>query len=172
MLPLSRSALSPLTPVPTQHPAGDHRLGAPRSDVVDERANPKPLPLVLVIDDHDDSRAIARLVLELSGFRVAEAATGTEGLLIALKRRPAAILLDLILPGINGWKLARLLRSDPRTSSTAIIALTAFVGVEADSSSLMTSCDALLLKPVGPRTLLSVVTRLVGVPARPFAGLP
>ena len=153
--------------IATLSPAPD--LNAPGVRSVAD-ADVRPLasaPLVLVVDDHHDSRAIARIVLELTGFRVVEAETGTEALAIALQRRPDVILLDLILPGINGWRLARLFRSDARTRGTVLIALTALVDADDDAHSLAASCDEILLKPVSPRTLVAVVTRFVGMPNRP-----
>src|SRR4051812_3642057 len=77
-------------------------------------------PLVLVVDDHEDSRAIARVVLESGGFRVAEAATGLDGLRLAAALSPAAVLLDLILPGVDGWQVARQLRDDVRRRDTIV----------------------------------------------------
>src|SRR5436305_15062502 len=78
-------------------------------------------PLVLVVDDHEDSRVIARVVLEAAGFSVSEAAGGVEGLRLAVSLQPVVILLDLILPGIDGWEVARRLRRDPAASSVGII---------------------------------------------------
>jgi len=82
-------------------------------------------PCVLVVDDHEESRTIARLVLERAGFRVAEASTGSEGLRLAGLLRPAVVLLDLIMPGLDGWELSRQLHKNPATAGAAVIALTA-----------------------------------------------
>src|SRR5689334_21934133 len=87
-------------------------------------------PLVLVIDDHDDSRTIARLVLESAGFRVVDARTGFEGLRIALDTKPLVVLLDLVLPGVDGWEIARLLRLESTTRDTVVIAVTAVASPE------------------------------------------
>ncbi|HEY4132066.1 MAG TPA: response regulator, partial [Gemmatimonadaceae bacterium] len=81
-------------------------------------------PLVLVADDHDDSRVIARLVLESAGFEVVEASTGHEAITLAHAHHPAAILLDMIMPELDGWDTARRLRSDTSMNSIAIIGLT------------------------------------------------
>ncbi len=123
-----------------------------------------PQPLILVVEDHDDSRQIACLVLESAGFRVATACTGVEGLHVALRLRPAAVLLDIVLPEIHGWDLARLLRENQSTRDTVIIALTALAGADDRARSLAAGCDEVLTKPVHPRMLVEVVARYVGMP--------
>jgi two-component system, cell cycle response regulator DivK len=119
-------------------------------------------PVVLVVDDHEESRTIARLVLERAGFRVAEASTGLEGLRLAGLLRPAAVLLDLIMPGLDGWELARQLHANPATSRAAIIALTALATAEDHDRALLAGCDAVLTKPVRPIRIVETVQHFVG----------
>jgi len=126
-------------------------------------------PLVLVIDDHDDSRTIARLVLESAGFRVVDARTGFEGLRIALDTRPLVVLLDLVLPGVDGWEIARLLRLESTTRDTVVIAVTAVASPEDHDRALLAGCDEVLTKPVPPTSMLDTVRRYVGLPV-PAAG--
>lgn len=126
-------------------------------------AGPLP-PLVLVIDDHDDSRTICRLVLESAGFRVAEAQTGFDGIRIAIETRPLVVLLDIILPGLDGWEIARLLRLDGSTREAVIIAVTALAGTEDQDRALLAGCDEVLTKPVAPAIMLDTVRRYVGLP--------
>ena len=116
-------------------------------------------PLVLVADDHEDSRDIARMVLESAGYRVTEATTGLEALAIAFEMRPAIVLLDVIMPDLDGWATARRLRADPSTSRATIIALTALTGARDREESLAAGCDELLTKPIHPRALLAVLDR-------------
>lgn len=125
------------------------------------RTSVRPTPLILVVDDHEPSRALARLVLERDGFRVEEAATGGEGLRQAQALRPALILLDIILPEIDGWTLVRLLREDVRTRDSIILALTAWTGVGDGARALSLGFEEVLTKPVLPRTLAAVVARYV-----------
>ncbi len=127
-------------------------------------------PLILVVDDHEPSRALARLVLERAGFRVAEAATGHEGLRQAQVLRPVVVLLDIILPELDGWTVARLLREDVRTRDSVILALTAWTGVGEGARALAIGFDEVLTKPVLPRTLAAVVARYVA--ERQIAGQP
>jgi CheY-like chemotaxis protein len=120
-----------------------------------------PAPLILVVDDHEPSRALARLVLERDGFRVEEAGTGGEGLRQAQALRPALILLDIILQEIDGWTLVRMLREDPRTRDCVILALTAWTGVGDGARALALGFEEVLTKPVLPRTLAAIVARYV-----------
>jgi two-component system cell cycle response regulator DivK len=118
-------------------------------------------PLALVVDDHEDSRNVARLLLENGGFRVLEAGTGFEGLRIAAEQHPIAVLLDLIVPGVDGWNVARLLRADSESRGAAIIAVTASVSPDDLDRALLAGCDAVLTKPVAPGMLLATVRRYV-----------
>ena len=118
-------------------------------------------PLILVVDDHEPSRTLARLVLERAGFRVAEAATGGDGLRQAQVLRPAVVLLDIIMPELDGWTVARLLREDVRTRDCVILALTAWTGVGESARALASGFEEVLTKPVLPRTLAAVVARYV-----------
>ena len=125
------------------------------------RTSMMPAPLILVVDDHEPSRTLARLVLERAGFRVEEAATGGEGLRQAQELRPTLMLLDIILPEIDGWTLARMLRADVRTRDSIILALTALTGTNDGARSLASGFDEVLTKPVLPRTLAAIVGRYI-----------
>ena len=118
-------------------------------------------PTVLIIDDHEDSRTVGRLVLESRGFHVIEASTGTEGLQKALSERPSVVLLDIVLPGLDGWEIARRLRADASTCNTIIIAVSALAGIEDRNRSYMAGCDSVLTKPVPPSTMLAVINQYV-----------
>ena len=126
-----------------------------------------PAPLVLVVDDHEDSRIIARVVLESAGFRVRDAACGVEGLTLAKSLRPDVLLLDLILPGIDGWEVARRLRRDADLNGMPIIALTALAQLHERDIARDAGCDEVLTKPVSPsvivRTVRSFLTRSLSV---------
>lgn len=131
------------------------------------RTGPAPVsypPLILVVDDHDDSRAIARIVMESVGFRVAEARTGFDGFRMAVELRPTVVLLDMILPGLDGWEIARLLRANADMKKAPIVAVTAVAAPEEQDRALLAGCDEVLTKPVAPALLLNTVRHYVGVP--------
>ena len=116
-------------------------------------------PLVLVADDHDDSRCIARIVLETSGFRVVEATTGSEALAMARTLRPVVMVLDIVMPGLTGWEVASALRAEATGDQLVIIALTALSDACDRDRSMAAGCDAMLVKPIHPRELSQVVRR-------------
>ena len=83
------------------------------------------LPLVLIVDDNDKNRKLARDLLRSARFRTVEAGTAAEGIALASERLPDIILLDLRLPDLDGTEAARMLRAEPRTSRIPVVAMTA-----------------------------------------------
>lgn len=83
------------------------------------------VPTVLLIDDEESARRLVKLLLELEGYHVLTAPNGEEGLILAKVERPDVILLDIIMPKLNGHEVLRRVKSDPDTSSIPVIMLTA-----------------------------------------------
>ena len=111
--------------------------------------------LVLVIEDEDDIRELVCYNLSKEGYRVVAVSTGEEGIAVAEARRPHAVLLDLMLPGVDGLTVCRRIRSSPRTEQIPIIILTA-KGEEADIvSGLNLGADDYITKPFSPRVLVA-----------------
>jgi two-component system, cell cycle response regulator DivK len=79
-------------------------------------------PLVLIVDDNEKNRRLAREVLRAAGLRTIEAASGGAGLALAAEQRPDVILLDLELPDMNGAEVARELRKEARTARIPVVA--------------------------------------------------
>jgi len=108
---------------------------------------------ILVVDDEEDILELVRFHLERDGYTVALAATGEEALKKARHGRFDLIVLDLMLPGMDGFETAKLLKADPRTSSVAILMLTAR-GEDADIvAGLEIGADDYVSKPFSPRVL-------------------
>jgi CheY-like chemotaxis protein len=83
---------------------------------------------ILVVDDEEDIRDSMRQILEYEGFQVRTASNGREGLdLLEAVTEPCLILLDLMMPVMDGWEFAKVLRSDPARSDSALVVVTAFV---------------------------------------------
>jgi two-component system alkaline phosphatase synthesis response regulator PhoP len=103
---------------------------------------------ILVVDDDPHSREIVRAYLESRGFAVMTAARGEEavGLLEAI--RPALVLLDVMMPGMDGWEVARLIRNHPRCQRTRVIMLTARSDFSDKQEGLRAGADDYLVKPV------------------------
>lgn len=116
-------------------------------------------PLVLVVDDVDHGREIFAEYLEYRGFRVATAADGLEAIEKAFDLRPDVILMDLSLPGIDGWEATRRLKADERTRDTPIIALTAHALASAHEKAREVGCNSVVTKPCLPKDLEQEVRR-------------
>ena len=118
-------------------------------------------PLVLVVDDYQDAREMYAEYLAYSGFRVAEASNGIEALEKAFELRPDVILMDLSLPGMDGWAATRRLKTDERTRRIPVVALTGHALAGASESARQAGCDAFVTKPCLPDELVVQVRRML-----------
>jgi len=123
-------------------------------------------PMILVVDDFADGRELAVDALTHAGFRVAEAENGIEALEHAQRLAPALILMDLALPGVDGWEVIRRLRADARTREIPVVALTAHALKTQAERAREAGCRGFLTKPCSPRMLVDEVRRIVGSTAR------
>ena len=114
---------------------------------------------ILVVEDNAENRDIVVKVLTLDGYVVLEAADGARAIDAAQRERPDLILLDLGLPGLDGWQTARRLKADPRTADIPIVALTAFAMRGDEERALEAGCDEYLAKPCRPQTIRAAVRR-------------
>lgn len=123
---------------------------------------------VLVVDDMPDTRRLMRRVLERARFVVSEADTGESGLASIRRERPDVVVLDLRLPGMSGFDVARAVRADPdpTVAATPILACSASVQAEVRREALDAGCDAFAGKPFDVRTFADLVQGLVAQ-ARP-----
>lgn len=116
---------------------------------------------VLVVDDNAANLKLLGAVLRLAGYDVATARDAVEAEL-ELQRQPAqAVLLDLQMPGIDGFTLARRLRSEPRTRGLPLMAVTAYAGEHDERRAREAGCDDFVAKPIDTRTLPARVARLL-----------
>lgn len=113
---------------------------------------------ILVIEDNDDARESLRLLLESLGHRVLQAADGHQGVALALEHRPEVLLIDLGLPGLDGYEVARVVRADPVGNSALLIAVTGYGQVDDRRRSMEAGFDAHLLKPVSQSLLSTLIT--------------
>jgi len=121
-------------------------------------------PLVLVVDDYQDAREMYAEYLSFSGFRVAEASNGLEAVEKAFALRPDVILMDLSLPGMDGWTATRQLKTDERTRSIPVVALTGHALAGASDGARQAGCDAFVTKPCLPDELVLEVRRMLERP--------
>jgi CheY-like chemotaxis protein len=126
-------------------------------------------PLILVVDDYEDAREMYAEYLRFSGFRVAEARNGNEALEQAFALTPDLILMDLSLPGMDGWEATRQLKSDNRTRDIPVVALTGHALAGASEGARKAGCDSFVTKPCLPDDLVVEVRRMLRLdePAAP-----
>jgi CheY-like chemotaxis protein len=116
---------------------------------------------ILVIDDEEDIREVAQAALEeMAGWTVEGASSAAEGLATAAAEPPDAILLDVMMPGTDGFEVLVRLKADARTAGVPVILLTAKVQVA--SRRLSSEAAGVILKPFDPLMLASQVAQLLG----------
>ena len=121
-------------------------------------------PLVLVVDDFIDAREMYAEYFVFAGFEVAEATNGEEAVRKALELTPHVILMDLSMPGVDGWEATRRLKADQRTRDIPVIALTGHALTGFSESAKLAGCDAFVTKPCLPDALVEEVRRVLGEP--------
>ena len=114
-------------------------------------------PSVLLIEDNEDGREMMATMLAAHGFPVDQAADGLQGVAAATAKLPAAALVDIGLPGIDGYEVARRLRMDPATRGIRLIALTGYGLAEDQRRVLEAGFDQHLVKPVSMEQLLEAL---------------
>jgi len=117
-----------------------------------------PRPTILIVEDVAYNRDLLVQILE-DAYTLVTASTGTEALAQAAIVHPDLILLDLALPEVDGWEVARRLKANPELRHLPIIAVTAFAMPEDKKSALDAGCDDYLAKPIDEDELLACVKR-------------
>ena len=112
---------------------------------------------ILVIEDQEDNRQIVRDLVTASGYELIEATTGEEGLEVAARERPDLILMDIQLPGIDGYEVTRRIKANPKLSKIPIIAVTSYALSGDDKKAFAAGCDGYVTKPYSPRLLLAKI---------------
>ena len=121
-----------------------------------------PGPKILYIEDQPDNRMLVRSVLVPAGYAVLEAADGLSGIEVALREKPAVILLDINLPGIDGYEVVAILRSFPHLAETPIVAVTAYAMAGDRERTLVAGCDGYIEKPIDVDRLPDQVGQFLG----------
>jgi two-component system cell cycle response regulator DivK len=112
---------------------------------------------VLVIDDYEEARRIYAEHFARADCLVETASDGNEGIAIALRMRPHVIVLDLTMPGLDGWETARVLRAYPTTATVPIVVVTAVEDEALLARTMALGCNAVLRKPCSPEELEEVI---------------
>lgn len=117
---------------------------------------------IVVVDDYADTRAMYAECFVRAGFHVVEASDGAEALAAIVASRPDCVVMDLAMPGMDGWEATRRLKADPATASIPVVIVTGTAVVaELDRAQLL-GAQAICIKPMLPADLLSCVERILG----------
>ena len=118
-------------------------------------------PTVLVADDDNELRQLLRVVLDGHGFRLLEAADGMEALSLARQERPDVMLLDAVMPEVDGLAVCAVLKSDPETADIQVAMLTAKAEESDRQLGLAAGADRYITKPFSPSQLVTEVRQLL-----------
>jgi CheY-like chemotaxis protein len=137
-----------------------------RQTVVQRRRQMRGTRTILVVEDNADARALLETLCRSWGYRVATAANGIDGLARLLELRPYVSLVDIGLPGIDGYELARRARQDESSKSLTLIALTGYGLPAQREKALASGFDLHVVKPVDPEVLAALLDEPVRMIAR------
>jgi len=119
-------------------------------------------PIVLLVDDYPDAREMYSEYLGFAGYDVVEATSGSEAIEKAERLQPDIILMDLSLPGMDGWEATRRLKSASRTRTIPVVALTGHALAGHSDQAKRAGCDAFVTKPCLPDALVAEIRRVLG----------
>jgi two-component system, cell cycle response regulator DivK len=117
---------------------------------------------ILVIEDHEENRRLLRDLLTSFGYELSEAVTGEDGLVAAEANPPDLILMDIQLPGIDGYEVTRRIKANPSLRHIPVIAVTSYALSGDDVKALEAGCDAYVTKPFDPAELLDKIRGYLG----------
>ena len=119
-------------------------------------------PFILLVDDNKDNQYAVKFILEEQGYRILFASNGKQGIKQALKQKPDLILMDLMMPGIDGYKATQKIRENSEMKKTPIIAMTAKTAQEDKKRAIKAGCNEYLSKPFTLDSILAKVEKWLG----------
>lgn len=125
---------------------------------------------ILLIEDNEQNRYLATFLLEQHGHKVVSAKDGPNGIMLAQTLNPDLILLDIQLPLMDGYAVARMLRNIDSLRNTPIIAVTSYAMVGDREKSLASGCNEYIEKPINPNTFVTEIERFLI--SKPKTGYP
>jgi two-component system cell cycle response regulator DivK len=143
------------------------RYGVLAGDTVSSMPEINSKPNILLVEDYDDAREMYRDYLEFAGFQVDTARDGHEALDKARSLMPDLILMDLSLPGLDGWEATRMLKGDPATRHLVIVALSAHALAAEGERARLAGCDGFIAKPCLPHDLVDQMVGYLKVQSDP-----
>lgn len=116
---------------------------------------------ILLIEDNEQNRYLVTFLLEQHSHEVVPAVSGPQGLELASKVSPDLIILDIQLPGMDGYSVARALKNDPRLKAIPIVAVTSYAMVGDREKVLAAGAEGYIEKPINPETFVADVERFL-----------
>jgi len=123
---------------------------------------------ILIIEDHADMRELLAWQIELMGFMPISAKQGREGVEKALSEKPQLIIMDIMMPGMDGWEAAKQIRAHPDIKDTPILAATALFRDSDLKNCMDAGCNGYIVKPFTFQELQSKVRELIPSAGTPF----
>ena len=123
---------------------------------------------VLIIEDNEQNLYLTTFLLEQSGFKAEAARSGPEGIALASRIQPDLILLDIQLPQMDGYAVARALRQIPALQDVPVVAVTSYAMVGDRERTLEAGCNGYMEKPINPDTFMSEIGKYLK--SRPASG--
>jgi DNA-binding response OmpR family regulator len=121
-----------------------------------------PRRVVVCIEDEQDVTELIRIIVQRHNFDFASANTGETGLALVQSKKPDLVLLDLMMPGLDGWTVYDRLKADPETAAIPIIVVTARAYYDPRVAQMRTAnADNLVTKPFGPAQLIETIDRVL-----------
>ena len=118
---------------------------------------------ILLVEDNPQNRRLAQFLLRSHGYTVYEAMTGPEAIELARAHSPQLILMDLRLPGMDGYEVTKALKGDDQTRQIPVIALTAFAMDGDQEKALQAGCDGYITKPIDTKHFPAAVRQFLQV---------
>lgn len=118
-------------------------------------------PYVLIVEDDPTNRMLATRILSAAGISFSEAIDGEQALDLLEQRRPDLVLMDLSLPGIDGWEVTRRIRRHPVLKTVPVLAVSAHAMTGDREKAIAAGCDDYLTKPYRPAHLIAAVNRFL-----------
>jgi CheY-like chemotaxis protein len=116
---------------------------------------------ILLIEDNEQNRYLVTFLLRARGHEVLQALDGPQGIALAERERPDLVLLDIQLPSMDGYAVARELRRRPTLASVPIVAVTSYAMAGDREKTLAAGCNGYIEKPINPETFVSDIERFL-----------
>ena len=142
--------------------SGDVTVVSPWSTIHLSHSPTRTEQRVLLVEDNEDNRTIYSTVLRYLGYEVIEAEDGLRAVALARSELPDLILMDISIPGMDGWEATRVLREDPATRAIPIVALTAHALADDRKRATEVGFSSYLAKPIEPNAVVAEVRRWLG----------